>query len=145
MEIGLLKHAEPQIQTMCALKPGGQNWTNLSEHALRAYINQNLKCHTDWCKWAWPITYLIITLGTMCYLLITHTEFRCNLLKGVQMVEFCSNGAPPEILACKPRIVLLLIEINPLKFWHLLQVPRGASFLRCSRYIHRGSIILQRQ
>lgn len=30
-------------------------------HALRANIYQNLKCHIDWYKWVWPITYLLIT------------------------------------------------------------------------------------
>ncbi len=30
-------------------------------YALGAGINQNLMCHIDWCKWAWPLTYLLIT------------------------------------------------------------------------------------
>ena len=39
--------------------PSEQNFTKIGVHALGTSMNQNLKCHIDWCKWAWPVRYLV--------------------------------------------------------------------------------------
>ncbi len=49
---------------MCSSKSIGQNFTKFGAYALGADMNQNLRRHTDWCKWAWQMKYLLITPNT---------------------------------------------------------------------------------
>lgn len=48
-------------------------------HALRASIYQNLKCHIDWYKWVWPITYLLINQDACEQSWLNSTEISCTI------------------------------------------------------------------